>query len=315
MIVNPTRRELQASALDLVVTATRQNLVVMLEGKGNIVLMPEVQKAIKHGTREAQLIIAAIEQMQKVHGRKKRTIDAVPKVDGEIDDAVRAMCEMRLREVFRDYSHDKFSRDRAVSVIRTDVVDKVWSSYAGTDPALITDAFSKWCKQVFRDIIFEEERRCDGRTYEQIRKIGCQVNMHKPLHGSALFQRGQTQVFCTVSLDTQESAMKLDTLTALDSGVKSKNFFLHYEFPPYATGETGRIGPVGRREMGHGALAERGLVPILPSDYPFTVRLTSEVLESNGKYFLLLLRLLLLISYPAPKVQVLWPVFVVVQWL
>lgn len=220
VIVNPTRRELQASALDLVVTATRHNLVVMLEGKGNVVLMPDVLKAIKLGTREAQLIIAAIEKMQKSHGKVKRPIDPVAKADPEIGDAVRAMCEMRLREVFRDYRHDKFSRDQAVNVIRTDVVDKVWSSYAGTDPALITEVFGKWCKQIFRDIIFEEERRCDGRSYEEIRKIACKVNMHKPLHGSALFQRGQTQVFCTVSLDTQESAMKLDTLSALDRYVE-----------------------------------------------------------------------------------------------
>lgn len=110
--------------------------------------------------------------------------------------------------------------------------------------------------------------------------------MFKPLHGSALFQRGQTQVLSTVTLDSPDSALKLDTISTLASGIKEKNFFLHYEFPKYATNETGKTGPVGRREIGHGALAEKGLRAIIPKDYPFTIRLTSEVLESNGNIIL-----------------------------
>lgn len=217
IIINPTRRELQSSALDIVVSATKQNLVVMLEGKGNMVLMPDVLKAIKQGTKEAQHIISAIEKLQKQFGKPKRTYDVPKKVADEIIDSVRSMSEMRLREIFRDEKHDKLSRDEAVNTVRTNVVDKVWSSYPDVEPALIQEAYSNICKQIFRDMIFEEERRCDGRTYEDIRKITCEVNLHKPLHGSALFQRGQTQVFCTVSLDTPESALKLDQLSALDA--------------------------------------------------------------------------------------------------
>lgn len=126
--------------------------------------------------------------------------------------------------------------------------------------------------------------RCDGRKLTDLRDISCQVDLFKPLHGSAVFQRGQTQVLCTVTLDSPESALKLDTISMLSSGIKEKNFFLHYEFPPYATNETGKKGPAGRREMGHGALAERGLRSVLPKGYPFTIRLTSEVLESNGMF-------------------------------
>ncbi|XP_014094540.3 polyribonucleotide nucleotidyltransferase 1, mitochondrial [Bactrocera oleae] len=282
VIINPTRRELQTSQLDLVVSATKQNLVVMLEGKGNIVLMQDVLKAIKQGTREAQFIINDIERLQKAYGRKKRAVDAVPVVDNEISEAVKSMSEMRLREIFQDATHDKISRDNAVNEVRTNVIDKVWSSYPDTEPALIGEEFNKICKSIFRNLIFEENKRCDGRDYDSLRNISCQVDLYKPLHGSALFQRGQTQVFCTVALDSHDSAMKLDAVAALDSGLKAKNFMLHYEFPPYATGEVGRIGPIGRRELGHGSLAERGIVPTLPHDYPFTVRLTSEVLESNG---------------------------------
>lgn len=282
VVVNPTRRELQQSDLDLVVTATRQNMVVMMEGKANVVLMQDFLKAIKTATKEAQLIVQAIEKLQKAHGKPKRSLDEMPVASEEICEAVRSMSEMRLKEIFRDYSHDKISRDQAVNSVRTEVVDRVWSSYSHVDVSLIADAFSKHTKQTFRDLVFEEELRCDGRTLDEMRKISCQIDLHKPLHGSALFQRGQTQVFCTVALDSQESALRLDSLSALESGVKSKNFFLHYEFPPYATGEIGRMGPIGRREMGHGALAEKGLTPVLPNNYPFTVRLTSEVLESNG---------------------------------
>lgn len=282
IIINPTRKELQLSALDLVVSATKQNLVVMLEGRGNVVNENELRMAIKKGTQEAQLIINGIEKLQKSFGKAKRVLEPLPQAGEEIESAVRTMSEMRLREIFRDFSHDKFSRDQAVTKTRMDTLDKVWSSYPSVDPALITECFNKFTKSVFREMVFEENRRCDGRYLDDLRKITSSVNIHKPLHGSALFQRGQTQVFATVALDSPESALKLDPITSLDSGVKSKNFFLHYEFPPYATGETGKIGPVGRREIGHGALAEKGLLPIIPNEHPFTIRLTSEVLESNG---------------------------------
>ncbi|XP_035794422.1 polyribonucleotide nucleotidyltransferase 1, mitochondrial-like [Anopheles albimanus] len=282
VIVNPTRREMQLSALDLVVTATRQNLVVMLEGRGNVVNENEIRMAIKRGTKEAQLIINGIERLQKTYGKAKRPIEPSPAVDEEIAGAVRTMAEMRLREIFRDFTHDKFSRDQAVSKTRTDTIDKVWSSYPTADPALISEAFNKFTRGVFREMLLEDGVRCDGRGLDDLRPISCSVNLHKPLHGSALFQRGQTQVFSTVALDSPESALRLDPVTSLDTGMKSKNFFLHYEFPPYATGETGKIGPIGRREIGHGALAEKGLVPIIPAEHPFTIRLTSEVLESNG---------------------------------
>lgn len=282
MIVNPTRRELQSSNLDLIVAATKHNLVVMLEGKGNTVLLQDLLKAIKQGTKETHNIISSIERLQKMYGKTKKSIEIPSEAPSEITEAVKTMSEMRLREIFRDSTHDKISRDNAVNEVRANVVDKVWSSYPDVEPAAINEAFNKHCKEIFRGLIFEEERRCDGRSYDDLRNITCQVDIHKPLHGSALFQRGQTQVFCTVALDSIESALKLDMLTALESGVKAKNFFLHYEFPPYATGEVGRVGPIGRRELGHGALAEKGLRPTLPSDYPFAVRLTSEVLESNG---------------------------------
>uniref|UniRef100_A0A1A9WVM1 Exoribonuclease phosphorolytic domain-containing protein n=1 Tax=Glossina brevipalpis TaxID=37001 RepID=A0A1A9WVM1_9MUSC len=148
----------------------------------------------------------------------------------------------------------------------------------------VTEAVRSMSEMRLREIFQDSNHDKLSRDQARLSRFAQNTmpDLYKPLHGSSLFQRGQTQVFCTVALDSQESAMKLDSVTALESGVKAKNFLLHYEFPPYATGEVGRIGPVGRRELGHGALAEKVLLPTLPSDFPFTVRLTSEVLESNG---------------------------------
>jgi len=188
----------------------------MLEGKGNVVLLQDLLKAIKYGTKEAQNIIVGIEKLQKLYGKLKRVEDSVPDIKEEVSLAVKSMCEMRLREVFRDYTHDKISRDTAVSSIRSDVVNKVWSSFSDTEPAIINDCFNKHCKEIFREMIFEENRRCDGRGLDDLRNIVCQVDLHKPLHGSALFQRGQTQVYCTVALDSPDSALKLDTISAID---------------------------------------------------------------------------------------------------
>lgn len=288
VITNPTRRELQHSPIDLIVAATKQNLVVMLEGRGNVVLLQDLQKAIKHGTREAQLIIAQIETMRKdlTHLKPKRTpqVDSGKKLEitQEVYDAIKTVSALRIKEIFRDSTHDKMSRDNAVNQVRTETVDSIWSSFPDHDVAQITDAFNKFVIEAFRAIVLEENRRCDGRDFDDLRTISCQVDLFNPLHGSSLYTRGQTQVLCSVTLDSKESAIKLDSLAALDSGVKEKNFFLHYEFPPYATGEIGRVGIVNRRELGHGALAEKGLVPIIPPNYPFTIRLNSEVLESNG---------------------------------
>lgn len=287
LIINPTRRELQASSLDLIVAATKQNLVVMLEGKGNVVLLPDLQKAIKQGTKEAQIIIAEIEKMRKLNPKPKReqvVADQGKKlqITQEVLDAIETLSSMRLKEIFGNGAHDKMSRDNAITLVRQEVTSGVWSSFPDHDINAITEEFNKFVIQSFRNFYITENKRCDGRGFDELRNISCKVDMFPPLHGSALYTRGQTQVLCSVTLDSKESALKLDTLSALESGVKEKNFFLHYEFPPYATGEIGRIGIVNRRELGHGSLAEKGLLPIIPPNSPFTIRLNSEVLESNG---------------------------------
>lgn len=148
ILVNPTRRELQESSLNLVVTATRQNLVVMLEGQADNILQQDLLKAIKQGTREAQHIVSAIEKLQKTHGKTKRVLEPPAEVAAEVIDAVKTLSDMRLREIFRDYSHDKLSRDVAVNNVRSDVLDKVRNNFPDIEVGQIIDSFNKLCKQV-----------------------------------------------------------------------------------------------------------------------------------------------------------------------
>ncbi|XP_021946408.1 polyribonucleotide nucleotidyltransferase 1, mitochondrial [Folsomia candida] len=308
--VNPSRREMSQSILNLVVVATSQNLVVMLDATADCILQQDFLKAIKVGVKECQSIIQGITRLQKEAGKRKRNETAAAaviegqgqeqeatnkenslkieklkpgQIPPDLADAAKTFGELRLKDIFMDHTFDKLGRDNAVSALRSDVVDKLNKNFPNYDPSLISESFSKLTKNVFRQLILDEKTRCDGRSLVQLRNISCDVDLCKPLHGSSLFQRGQTQVFCTVAFDSIDSALKSDPVSVITGGLKEKNFFLHYEFPPYATNETGRGGgQYGRREMGHGALAERALRPVIPKDYPFTIRLTSEVLESNG---------------------------------
>ncbi|XP_015171865.1 PREDICTED: polyribonucleotide nucleotidyltransferase 1, mitochondrial [Polistes dominula] len=281
--VNPTRQEMQESILNLIVSATSNNYVLMLEGSANNVSPQNLKKAIKQGVKECQSIIQAIKTLQKKCGKQKInfTIPEIKNVDG-ITECIKKNSENKIREILTNFNHDKLSRDNAISEVLVNMTDIIIEKYPETEQRVIENIYYKFVKEIFRSLIFETNTRCDGRNLQELRKITCQVDLFKPLHGSALFQRGQTQVLCTVTLDSLESALKMDTVSMLISGMKEKNFFLHYEFPPYATHDVGRLGVVGRREMGHGALAEKALRSVLPKDYPFTIRLTSEVLESNG---------------------------------
>ncbi|XP_068243072.1 polyribonucleotide nucleotidyltransferase 1, mitochondrial [Palaemon carinicauda] len=280
-ITQPTRRELSKSSLNLIVTGAEHNLVVMLEGNAENILLQDLMKAIKLGVKECQHIIRAIHQLSKEAGKEKRSFTIPDELPEEIMISARTLSETRLRNIFTDSSHNKLSRDHAVNALRLDVVEKLAKGYP-KEPETFNLAFSKITKEVFRNLILDEDIRCDGRNLTDLRPIRCLVDLHRPLHGSALFQRGQTQVQCTVAFDAPENIPKLDPLLEATGGHKDRNFILHYSFPSFATNEIARSGPVSRREIGHGALAEKALRPLLPSQHPFAILLTSTVLESNG---------------------------------
>lgn len=188
----------------------------MLEGKATMLPYQDVSSAIRKGLLECREIIAGIEKLQASHGKPKRDIVKTEPMQQEVLDALRAMCEMRIRETFCNESHDKMSRDLAITAIRESVVKEIWSNYPTLEPNSIIEQFNEISKEIFRELIFQN-KRCDGRGLDDLRTISCKIDLYGPLHGSALFQRGQTQVMTNVSLDSIESAMKLDSLAALDA--------------------------------------------------------------------------------------------------
>ncbi|CAL1541634.1 unnamed protein product [Lymnaea stagnalis] len=281
VLINPTRRQLQRSSLNLILTGTRDRKVVMLEGEADRLSLYKVEQALSQGVKATQTIIEKISELQAKVGKPKRNVDPPKEQPQHVVDGIKSLALNHVRDILYNNEHDKISRDQALKALGESVITDVKKSFPDEDEILISACYQAFVKKVFRDLILDEDRRCDGRALNQLRDISCAVDLYKPLHGSALFQRGQTQVLCTVTFDSLDSAFKSDPISVITGSMKEKNFMLHYEFPPYATNETGR-GGVGRREMGHGALAERGLKAILPEESDFTTRLTSEVLESNG---------------------------------
>ncbi|XP_027476529.1 polyribonucleotide nucleotidyltransferase 1, mitochondrial isoform X1 [Zalophus californianus] len=281
-VVNPTRKEMSSSTLNLVVAGAPKSQIVMMEASAENILQQDFCHAIKVGVKYTQQIIQGIQQLVKEIGVTKRTPQKLFTPSPEIVEHTHKLAMGRLYAVFTDYEHDKISRDEAVNKIRLDTEEQLKEKFPEADAYEIIESFNVVAKEVFRSIILNEYKRCDGRDLTSLRNINCEVDMFKTLHGSALFQRGQTQVLCTVTFDSLESSMKSDQIITAINGIKDKNFMLHYEFPPYATNEIGKVTGVNRRELGHGALAEKALHPVIPKDFPFTIRVTSEVLESNG---------------------------------
>ncbi|XP_050982645.1 polyribonucleotide nucleotidyltransferase 1, mitochondrial isoform X1 [Labeo rohita] len=281
-IINPTRAEMSGSKLNLVIAGAPSSQVVMMEAAAENVLQQDFSHAVKVGVKHTQQIIQAIQQMSREMKVTKRTPAKLFTAAAEMVDYTRQLASEKIYAVFTDFTHDKVSRDEAINKIRLEAEEHIREKFPQSESFEVVEAFNSVSKEIFRNLVLNEYRRCDGRDLTSLRNISCEADVFKPLHGSALFQRGQTQVLCSVTFDSLESSMKTDVITTALSGIKDKNFMLHYEFPPYATNEIGKVGGTNRRELGHGALAEKALRPVIPADFPFTIRVTSEVLESNG---------------------------------
>lgn len=281
-LINPTRSEMSGSKLNLVIAGAPSSHVVMMEAAAENVLQQDFSHAVKLGVKHTQQIILAIQQMSREMKISKRSPARLFSATADMLDYTRQLASDKIYTVFTDFTHDKVSRDEAINKIRLEAEEHIRERFPQSESFEVVEAFNSVSREVFRNLVLNEYRRCDGRDLTSLRSISCEVDVFKPLHGSALFQRGQTQVLCSVTFDSLESSMKTDVITTALSGVKDKNFMLHYEFPPYATNEIGKVGGINRRELGHGALAEKALRPVVPPDFPFTIRVTSEVLESNG---------------------------------
>ncbi len=271
-LVNPTFSQLQESLLDLVVVGTRE-AIVMVEAGAEEVSEKLIMEGIKFGQRINQDVISLQEQLVSACGKTKVSFQ-VPAVNSELEPALSAALGDKLSEVF---GKGKIERDQAISTLKEELLKKLGDKYSRQE---ILSSFEAKLKARLRVNILQKGLRPDGRHMTEIRPLECAVGLLPRTHGSGMFSRGLTQVLNIATLGSTREEQHLDGLSAEES----KRFMHHYNFPPYSTGEVKRIGTPGRREVGHGALVEKALSAVLPSedDFPYTIRLVSEVLSSNG---------------------------------
>ena len=275
-IVNPTFQQMEVSDLDLRIAGT-SDAILMVEC-GAIEIPEDVMvEALMLGHQSIQSLVELQKQMAAELGKPKREVPTFP-LDASMLEKVTQMSSARIHENL-DAPHDKAGLSQAMQALEEEII----ASIAGEDETLVPavkQAFEEAYKQVVRSRIVESGKRPDGRTPTEIRPIWCEVNISPRAHGSGLFTRGETQVLTLATLGTPKEAQELDNLSPNDS----KRYIHHYNFPPYSTGEVKMLRGSSRREIGHGALAERALIPVIPpeDEFPYTLRLVSEVLASNG---------------------------------
>jgi polyribonucleotide nucleotidyltransferase len=280
-VANPTHEEMAESDLDLLYVGNETD-VVMYEGSADQIAEADFISALKFAQECCVPQIVAQNELQAKCGKEKRDIsDQLFVVPPAIFKKADALAGGNIVEAL--LTEAKLEREHKVGAIKDDVAAKLREEF-GEDKvsdAVVDQAFYHIQKTALRGLILEDGKRLDGRSFGDLRKIQCEVGVLPRTHGSALFTRGETQALVTTTLGTTDDAQRFDSYTG---GEDRKQFILHYNFPNYSVGETGRIMGPGRREVGHGALAERSLLPMLPMDdnYPYAVRLIAEILESNG---------------------------------
>jgi polyribonucleotide nucleotidyltransferase len=279
-VANPTF-ELQAQAdIDMVVAASK-DAIVMVEGGAAEAVEADVIDALMFAHRTAQPILELMERMRTAVGKEKRTFEK-PALPAEVASKIKDLCDKDI--LASSLIKEKKARYDGYKATKTKMVEAV-TAQVGADkfPAiekLVKEEFEERKYHVVREYVLGERKRIDGRDMKTIRPIVCEVGIFPRTHGSALFQRGETQAAVAATLGTSSDEQKVDALT----GERWKRFMLHYNFPPYSTGETKPLRGPGRREIGHGALAERALVRMMPDEekFPYTIRVVSEIFESNG---------------------------------
>jgi polyribonucleotide nucleotidyltransferase len=274
-IINPTQSQLQESDTDIFLSGSK-DAIVMVEGGATMVPEDEILEALFAGHEAIQPLLEIQEQLRRELGKMKRQVPLA-----ELDAAVvRRVDELALSKLQQAIEiPEKLERYKRLAEVKNEVVAQV----AGEFPAKekhIKGAFDELKRKCFRDLVIQRERRIDGRGLRDVRPITCEVEVLPRTHGSALFTRGETQALVVATLGTASDEQRVDALL----GEHYKKFMLHYNFPPFSVGEAKFLRGPGRREIGHGNLAERALVPVLPSEesFPYTIRIVSEILESNG---------------------------------
>ncbi len=275
-VINPTHEQRKLSDLDLIYAGTRDRFL-MMEGGAAEITEEDFLTAMKLGHEEVVKIIDAQIELRKMLGKPDKVI-----VEEAPDAEKMAFLNENGAAVLRKalLIAGKMERESAVKAIREELKAKTMEKWpeAVTEASFVT-LFDTLEIDLVRKNILEDGKRIDGRATDEIRKLYSQIGVLPRVHGSAIFERGETSTLASVTLGTTKDAQELDAITG---GEKSKAFILHYNFPPYCTGEVGRLGATGRREIGHGALAERSLARVIPENYPYAVRVVSDIMGSNG---------------------------------
>ncbi|HEV2328360.1 MAG TPA: polyribonucleotide nucleotidyltransferase [Verrucomicrobiae bacterium] len=277
-IANPTHQDMEDSDLDLVYVGNETD-IVMYEGSAKEITEADFNAALKFGQECCMPLIAAQKELAAKAGKKKREIK-LNVVPDEILQEAKSLAGDRFVPAL--LTPGKLAREAAVKAIQDEVGAKLTEKFGEEKVTefVVKDAFYYIQKEAVRSLILNSGKRLDGRSFDQIRPISSEVGILPRAHGSALFARGETQAVTLATLGTGEDVQEFDAFTG---GETTKKFILHYNFPNFSVGETGRISGPGRREIGHGALAERSIEPMIPvKDYPYAIRVTSEIMESNG---------------------------------
>jgi polyribonucleotide nucleotidyltransferase len=275
LVANPTYDEARDSKLNIVVAATEGG-IVMVEAGAQEATESEVLEALEFGHQACRKIIAGIRELVAKAGKPKRALTPSP-FNQELYDQISASSRAELTDALDTQKHEKLASYSKVEELRKKVVE----SAAEESQEEAGKLFGALKERIFRDQILGERRRPDGRAFDEIRPISIEVGVLPRTHGSALFTRGETQALVTVTLGTKEDEQRIELLDPVET---SKRFMLHYNFPPFSVGEVAFLRGPGRREIGHGALAERALAAVIPDEaaFPYTMRVVSDILESNG---------------------------------
>ena len=274
-LANPTLSEQENSDVQLIVAGTR-TAVVMVEGGGNFVPESDMIDAVFFGHEALQPILDMQEEIRGVVGKPKRVLAPAPR-DEALEAKIRGMAHPMIQEIAT--TADKKERQKKREESAAKIFQTLEKELEGKE-SKVQEILSDLEREVVRRMILEEGRRIDGRSFTEVRPIECMVGILPRVHGSALFTRGETQALVLTTLGTEMDEQRIETIY----GNRFKSFLFHYNFPPYSVGEAKRLGGPGRREIGHGALAHRALMPVIPpkEEFTYTVRVVSEILESNG---------------------------------
>jgi polyribonucleotide nucleotidyltransferase len=276
-IVNPTNAQLYESTLDLLYVGTERDML-MIEGSADQISEERFLEALAFAQRQIQPIIGAQKRLAEKVGKPKREFPLFTARKDIFD-----FCKRRFsKEIYAALGiHGKMERGEAIAVLRKQVELAIVEKFPDLEPYQWSVVFEDLEEQIYRKSMLDDARRSDGRGLDDLRPISCATGFLPRVHGVSLFQRGETQAMVSVTLGAGRDAQSLDGITG---GTSEKSFILHYNFPPFSVGETGKFGSAGRREVGHGALAERSLLPVIPDgeSFPYSIRVVSEILESNG---------------------------------